>query len=126
MSRRQSSGGAMRFARDLVPALMVAGILGATPAHALTEADLRNCDSLQAELSIPGCTAVINEPRVPDNMKALARLKRGMAYFAVNKIDAAIADLEVAHKLKPEDHVAANELGLAYAEKGDEAKAIAA
>jgi len=54
----------MRFARDFVPALIVAGILGATPASALSEADLRNCDSLQAERSIPGCTAVIDEPRV--------------------------------------------------------------
>jgi tetratricopeptide (TPR) repeat protein len=116
----------MRFARDLVPALIAGGILGAAPAHALTEADLRNCDSLQAERSIPGCSAVIDEPRVPDNMKGLARLKRGMAYFSVKKIDAAIADLEVARKLRPDDHVAANELGLAYAEKGDEAKAIAA
>src|SRR5262249_9169806 len=99
----------MRFARDLVPVFIIGGILGTAPAQALTEADLRNCDSLQAERSIPGCTAVIDEPRVPDNMKGLARLKRGMAYFSVNKIDAAIGDLEVARKLRPDDHVAANE-----------------
>jgi tetratricopeptide (TPR) repeat protein len=116
----------MRFARNLVPALVVGGVLAASPAHALSEADLRNCDSLRAEVAIPGCTAVINEPRVPDNWKALARLKRGMAHFAVHKLDEAIADLEVARKLRPDDHVAANELGLAYAEKGDDAKAIAA
>ena len=112
----------MRFARHLIPAL----ILGATPASALTEADLRNCDSLQAQLSIPGCTAVIAEPRLPDNMKALAHLKRGMAYFAARKLDEAIADFEVTRKLNPGDYIAANELGLAYAEKGEDAKAIAA
>jgi tetratricopeptide (TPR) repeat protein len=96
------------------------------PVQALSEQDLRNCDSLQAEVSIPACTSVINEPQLPDSKRALARLKRGLAYYSMLKFDEALPDFDAARKLDPKDHIAHNNLGLVHTVKGDYAKAVTA
>lgn len=107
-------------------ALLFASHLAAGPARALSEADLRNCDNPKAELSIPGCTAIIDEPRVPEKMKVPAFLKRGIAHFSMQKFDAALADFEAASRLDPKSDIAFNEIGLTLEAKGDLEKAVAA
>lgn len=103
-------------------AMMALGINGAA---ALTEAEMRDCDSLEPGRMIRGCTAVISEPRVPQELRALALLKRGFAYFADKKLDLAIADFEASRTLNQRDIVVYNELGLAYAAKADYPRALA-
>src|SRR5712671_5281966 len=107
---RQRMRSDRRSGTALVSTIALWAIMVSTPAQALSEQDLRNCDSLQAELSIPACTVLIDEPRLPDSVKALARLKRGLAYFSVQKFDEALVDFDAARKLNPKDHIAHNEL----------------
>src|SRR5712671_4408349 len=123
---RQRMRSDRRSGTALVSTIALWAIMVSAPAQALSEQDLRNCDSLQAEVSIPACTSVINEPQLPDSKRALARLKRGLAYYSMLKFDEALPDFDAARKLDPKDHIAHNNLGLVYTVKGDYAKAVTA
>lgn len=107
-------------------ALAVGAALCCVSAHAQDHSLFRDCDSLQPDRTIPGCTAVIAVPGIPDKLKALALLRRGMAHYALRDIDAAIADFEASRALNPADVTVHNELGLAYGAKGDPKRAIGA
>lgn len=57
--------------------------------------------------------------------KAMAHNERGLGYFALGKLDAAIADFDQAIALSPQDANAYYNRGLAHRESGDRCAAIA-
>jgi tetratricopeptide (TPR) repeat protein len=75
---------------------------------------------------IQACTAIVEEMRIPAKMRSMALLKRGFGNFALDRLDAALADFGSAIELDPGNNYAHHELGLTLIKKGDFDGALAA
>ena len=87
--------------------------------------DMRACEAMAVETRVAGCTQLLARKSLSNENRALAYLKRSNAYFALNEVDHAIADLEAASALTPQDYAPLHELAIGYREKGETARAIA-
>jgi TonB family protein len=86
----------------------------------------QRCDSHDPDVTIPGCTELIQsgqQPTTPPDI-ADAYNNRGLAYDIKGDYDRAIQDFDEAIRLKPSDFTAFNNRGLAYSHKGDYDRAI--
>jgi tetratricopeptide (TPR) repeat protein len=89
-------------------------------ALALDRKDFDDCEgSSDVPRMIKACTAIADDQRVPAGARSMALLKRGFGNFALDDMDAAIADFNAAIALNPENSYAHHELGLALAKTGD-------
>ena len=94
-----------------------------TPDGSLQQ-DMRACEAMAVQTRVAGCTALLARTSLSTAHRSLAYLKRSNAYFALNDIDRAIADLEAASTLTPRDYAPFHELAIAYREKGETERAI--
>ena len=101
-------------------------VLIALPAWAQGRQDnWRLCADKNPDLSIGGCTAVIQSTgQETDAGFAAAYFKRGDAYYSKGLYDQAIADETQAISLKPDLTGAYSHRGLAYEQKGLPDKAV--
>jgi lipoprotein NlpI len=88
------------------------------------EQNMRACDASAVQTRITGCTELLARKGLSNEHRALAYLKRSNAYYALNDIDHAIADLEAASALTPHDYMPLHELAIAYRDKGETERAI--
>jgi tetratricopeptide (TPR) repeat protein len=101
-------------------------VLSAAHASAATRQDLQDCEgSDDVPRMIAACTSLSQDMRLPADARSMALLKRGFGNFALDHLDAAQADFSEAIRLNPHNNFAHHELGLTYAKKGDNARAIA-
>src|SRR5580693_1748094 len=92
----------------------IAGFSGAATAQT---ADQQRCSAPDPDLSISGCTAMIQSGReTPENL-AVAFYNRGTAYANKGQADRAIEDYDQAIRLNPNFAEAFNNRGAAYAGK---------
>jgi lipoprotein NlpI len=87
--------------------------------------NMRACESMAVQSRLAGCTELLAGKSLSTEHRALAYLKRSNAYYALNDIDHAIADLEAAIALTPHDYAPFHELAIGYREKGETERAIA-
>ena len=85
---------------------------------------MRACDTMDIPTRVAGCTELLARKELSTQHRALAYLKRSNAYFALNDLDHAIADLEASAALTPRDYMPFHELAIAYREKGETEGAI--
>ncbi|MGH6974104.1 MAG: tetratricopeptide repeat protein, partial [Stellaceae bacterium] len=83
------------------------------------------CKGDNADLSIGGCTAIIQSGQETTMNLAIAFYDRGNAYDDKGEYDKAIADYTQALQLDPRHETALVNRGLAYKHKGDYDRAIA-
>jgi tetratricopeptide (TPR) repeat protein len=86
--------------------------------------NMRACDAMAVQTRVTGCTELLARNSLSIEHRALAYLKRSNAYYALNDIDHAIADLEAASALTPDDYMPLHELAIAYRDKGETERAI--
>ena len=87
--------------------------------------NMRACEAVAVQTRLAGCTELLARNSLSTADRALAYLKRSNAYYALNDIDHAIADLEAAVALTPHDYAPLHELAIGYREKGETERAIA-
>jgi len=97
-------------------------VLAAMPAGAQTaEKNIAKCDSENLDISIAGCTAMIQaKPAMSAEWQLAAHYNRGLGYAKKGLQDLAIADFTSAIALKPRPETLANlhgAIGLAYFHK---------
>jgi tetratricopeptide (TPR) repeat protein len=103
------------------------GIVLSGSALALGPKDIQDCQSSpDAPRMVQACTAIAEEKRIPADMRSMALLKRGFGNFALDRLDAALADFRAAIELNPRNNYAHHELGLTLVKKGDFDAALAA
>src|ERR1044072_8795651 len=67
--------------------------------------DMRACDAVAVQTRVNGCTKLLARKALSNEHRALAYLKRSNAYYALNNVDHAIADLEAASALNARDYM---------------------
>src|SRR5215467_6033190 len=87
--------------------------------------NMRACEDMAVQTRLTGCTELLARNSLSTEHRALAYLKRSNAYYALNDVDHAIADLEAASALTPHDYAPLHELAIGYREKGETERAIA-
>lgn len=93
--------------------------LATPPAWAQTrDASVAQCQSDDADISIAGCTALIQSGREPPAVLAAVYYNRGRAEVAKGLNDQAITDLNDAIALTPNDNEAYDNRANAYLNKG--------
>jgi tetratricopeptide (TPR) repeat protein len=97
--------------------------LTAAPAWAQSS-DVSKCVSQDPDVSIAGCTALIQEGQLDTAHLAAVSVIRGNAYSDKELYDQAVADYTKALSLKP-DPVAYGDRGLVYAKQGHKDEAVA-
>lgn len=85
---------------------------------------MRACEAIAVQTRIAGCTELLAQTGLSAQNRALAYHKRSNAYFAIKDIDHAIADLEAASELTPNDYSPLHELAISYREKGQTERAL--
>jgi len=85
---------------------------------------MRACEAMAVQTRLAGCTELLARKSLSTGDRALAYLKRSNAYYALNDIDHAIADLQAASALTPHDYMPLHELAIGYREKGETERAI--
>jgi tetratricopeptide (TPR) repeat protein len=110
-----------RWARLFV-LMHIAGLSG--PATAQTP-DQQACSAPDPDLSISGCTAMIQSGHETQQDLAVTFVKRGIAYARKGQGDRAIEDYDQAIRLDPNYAIAFYNRGLAYKGKGQPDRAIA-
>lgn len=106
----------MFFVRLLVALLaVVAGCLavGATVVDPMVD-----CLSDDNERRISGCSAMIDNPGLPDEQRSLAYGMRALAYSLLGMFDKAISDYDVALNIRPDFPLALNNRAWAYYKLG--------
>ena len=88
------------------------------------EQNMRACEAMAVQTRLAGCTELLARKGLSTEDRALTYLKRSNAYYALNDIDHAIADLEAASALTPLDYAPLHELAIAYRDKGETERAI--
>src|SRR5258708_39604343 len=68
------------------------------------EQNMRACEAMAVQTRLAGCTELLARKGLSTEDRALTYLKRSNAYYALNDIDHAIADLEAASALTPRDY----------------------
>jgi tetratricopeptide (TPR) repeat protein len=95
---------------------------------AMSQRDVQDCDSSDTGRKILGCSAIINDGRLPATRRASALVQRGFAYLDKEDYQSAIADFNEAVRLDPKNQHSPLWLtlrGLAYEGKGDVERAKA-
>jgi lipoprotein NlpI len=98
--------------------------MNATTSDGSLQQSMRACEATAIQTRITGCTELLARKSLSTQHRALAYLKRSNAYYALNDIDHAIADLEAASALTPHDYAPLHELAIAYRDKGETERAI--
>ena len=111
------------YATLVVSVAVVAHIIPA--ASQTRDQNWARCEDNNPDLSIGGCTAVIQAGGETDENLASAFFNRGLAYRRQGQNDLAIANYNEAIRLKPDDADAFVNRGYAYIGKGQYALAIA-
>jgi len=99
----------------LFVATFVAASSGAVTAQT---PDQQRCSASDPDLSIRGCTAIIQTGGETVRNLATAHFYRGLAYAAKGQLDHAIEDWNQTIQLDPSDAIAVGNRGLAYANEG--------
>jgi len=103
---------------------MLTQIAGFSGAAAAQTPDQQRCSAPEPDLSIEGCTAMIQSGKeMPENL-AIAFYNRGTAYTRTGEYDRAIADFDQAIRLNPTYAEAFTNRGAAYNGKGKYGRAI--
>jgi tetratricopeptide (TPR) repeat protein len=101
-------------------------VLAAFPAWAQTrEENVNHCMDDNPDLSIGGCTALIQSGQESNEGLAVAFYNRGVSYFDKDMLDQAISDYTEAIALNPNDSSAYYNRGIANRHKGNIDQAIA-
>src|SRR5262249_2642056 len=82
------------------------------------------CEAMAVQTRLAGCPELIARNSLSTADRALAYLKRSNAYYALNDVDRAIADLEAAAALTPRDYAPLHELAIGYRDRGETERAI--
>jgi tetratricopeptide (TPR) repeat protein len=101
--------------------MQIAGFGGAATAQ--TD-DQQRCSAPDPDLSISGCTAMIQSGHETQQDLAKDFSNRGTAYGRKGQLDRAIEDFDQAIRLNPNDAVAFSNRGAAYARRGQPDRAI--
>jgi len=86
--------------RVVLPVLTIM-LLAGTAALAYDRKDLDACHSDDADVSIPACTRLIDDPAAKAPTRAYALYERALAYEAERNLDALLADLNKAIEINP-------------------------
>jgi tetratricopeptide (TPR) repeat protein len=106
----------MSYARFL--AALTAVLVGGAAALATASDPMLDCLSEDNERRISGCSALIENPGVPDEQRSFAYGMRALAYSLLGMFDKAIADYDVALKIRPDFPLALNNRAWAYYKLG--------
>jgi tetratricopeptide (TPR) repeat protein len=98
--------------------------MNASTSDGSLEQNMRACEAMAVQTRVTGCTELLARKGLSNKHRSLAYLKRSNAYYALNDIDHAIADLEAASALTPHDYAPLHELAIGYREKGETERAI--
>jgi tetratricopeptide (TPR) repeat protein len=98
-------------------------VLALCPIAALAD-DLDDCNSLDADARIRGCSAIIDSGTETAKIVAMAHNNRGAAYRSKGDPERAIEDFNRAIALNPKHAKAYNNRGFAYYDKGQIDQAI--
>lgn len=82
-------------------------------------------DAASPALHVLACTAIIEGDRAPSSKLETAYINRGLAYFATNDLEKAVADFDSAIALSPQDARAYEARAIAYASEHVYEKAAA-
>jgi tetratricopeptide (TPR) repeat protein len=104
--------------------LVLMGITGFSGAILAQTAGEPQCPASDPDLSVSGCTAVIQSGGKTHENLAAAFNNRGLAYVKKGEYDRAIQDYDEAIRLDPNFAKAFNNRGAAYAAKGENDRAI--
>jgi len=102
----------MSYAKIL--AAVAATVLGGAVALAHVDDPMIDCLSDNNERRISGCSAMIDTPGLPAEQRSLAYDMRALAYSLLGMFEKAIADYDVALKMKPDFPLALNNRAWAY------------
>jgi tetratricopeptide (TPR) repeat protein len=116
-----SSAGDVGMGNGWALLFAVAVVSGAASAQT---PDQERCQAPDPDLSIKGCTAVIQSGHETQQLLAIAFFYRGRAYARKSQFDRAIEDLDEAIRLNPNYAYAFNARGAAYGSKGQPDRAI--
>lgn len=112
----------MRFAIVLLIGLAA----GTFSARADDSADWQSCDGNSSASSINACTRIIQRGESSDSDLSVAYSNRGLGHASSGNNDIALADLEQAINLNPENATAYNNRSYTYLNKGENDLAIEA
>ena len=112
----QRWGQLMSYARFFAAAAAV--VVGVAVALANTGDPMLDCLSDNNERRITGCSALIDTPGLPDGQRMVAYGMRALAYSVLGMFEKAIADYDVALKMKPDFPLALNNRAWAYFKLG--------
>lgn len=118
MTTRSAAAFAISLSAMFVP------IGPATAASPQLEASWRQCTDSNADISISGCTAVIQSGEETGANLATAYYNRGITHRRERHYDRAIQDYDQAIRLKPDYAEAFSNRGIAYYDKGHYDRAI--
>jgi len=94
--------------------------------HSLPIAQARtDCNSNNFDVSIRGCSAILQSSSATDADRTYAHFQRGLSYERKGDMDHAIQDDSEVIKVSPKEAMAYNNRGFAYQRKGDLDHAIA-
>src|SRR5271157_2841835 len=109
------------LARTALAVLSLATICLAGPAQAQTrDENWKHCEDTNPDLSIAGCTALIQSGQESTENLASEFTNRGNAYYTKGQLDLAIADYNQAIRLEPNFALAFSNRGAAYNSQGQE------
>lgn len=106
----------MLFIRLLV--VITAVVAGSLAAGATVVDPMVDCLSEDNERRISGCSAMIDNPGLPEEQRSLAHGMRALAYSLLGMFDKAISDYDVALKIRPDFPLALNNRAWAYYKLG--------
>lgn len=108
----------------LIVSFVVATIAGCAPARSPEAAAAADCEQRNdAAKRITGCGIFLNSSDLPDDQRVSALIKRAVGYRDLAAYDEAIADLDAAARLEPENPYVWNQKGNVYVslEEGERA-----
>lgn len=111
----------------MLRAVVLSVSLSAMATSALAATDVETCRDNQAEAAarLSACTAVAADDKVTGKPKAYANWYIGDSLLKKRDYDGALAILNKALELDPDNATVLNSRGLAYSNKGDEERALA-
>lgn len=112
----------MTYARILavVAAVMVGGAVLAAEGDPMVD-----CLSDSNERRISGCSAMIDNPALPEEQRVVAYGMRALAYSVLGMFEKAIADYDATLKLRPDFPLALNNRAWAYHKLGHQSEGLA-